>query len=106
MVIPKEIQNLILIRYYFYQWQEKIKKVNQQYCELFSIRHCIYCHNPTCQYLSWKHGSISFLFNWRHRNQMPIDNRIDIYNWKKFSKNRFDIYVVGKLPNTYFSSSG
>ena len=103
MGLPKEIQNLILIRYYFYQWKEKIEKVNQQYHKFFSIRDCTYCRNSTCQYLCWgKYGSDSFLFNWRcsqHIKECECINN-DIFNWKMFIQNKLDLCVVGKLPNT------
>ncbi len=113
MLLPKEIQNLILTRYYFNQWKEKIEKVNLDYHRYFRLRDCVYCRKSTCQCLCWYNPDYqyAFVFNYRCLNlskKIEIEDiAIDILNWYKFGQNECECdCVVGKLPNTYLFSSG
>ncbi len=77
MSLPKEIQNLILTRYYFCQWKEKIEKINQRIQDRIS--------------------------NITNRN---INNAFDTYTAHKPIQNIWNNKWVSPLPKLYFFSSG
>ncbi len=105
MVLPIEIQNLILTRYYFNQWKEKIEKINQQYHQSF-----IYEKNKIAECLALiLYNNNVFFFNNRplNKNTDPYssDAHVGIVNWKLFLKN-IHPNPKPRLPKKYFFSSG
>ena len=115
MQLPKEIQNLILIRYYFNQWKEKIEQVNLQYQALFSIKNCAdeSCMDKSCKEIFIRcqgNNYNTFQFNYRkcqldkdHFHQDPI---YSFKLWMKDDLKTLGNIAVGKLPKKYYFSSG
>ncbi len=107
MRLPKEIQNLILIRYYFNLWKEKIEKVNQQYHSFISIVKCS-CRNKSCKEISIQYGEGRYIFKFNYRHLGTSYNTHlgsgGIWNlkiWLGIKK-----FTVGYLPKKYYFSSG
>ncbi len=110
MPLPKEIQNLILTRYYFNQWKEKIEKVNHQYRSISSIKKCRneICLQKSCKYIYLECcNDHNVIYNVNYRNY-PLDRthfrRDSIYITKVWPED--ESHTFEKLPTKYYFSSG
>ncbi len=105
MRLPKEIQNLILIRYYFNQWKEKIEKVNQQYFSSYSFSEQTPHPDFWCLAYNNRKGKLYFLFNHRIcNNSFCPHSHYRIHNVILYQQGIKDKGIC--LPKYYFFSSG
>ncbi len=106
MVLPIEIQKLILTRYYFNQWKQMIGKVNQQYHQSFVYN--IKNGQEGVRTTDVRFGDQTMGFNWR-KHEFPLSIMVyrEICNLQDFYAGK-SVFTSGKriqiLPKNYFYS--